>query len=109
MARLGGISTNSDVYVTTTSFATPYATTAGNLTLDATHSVVTVSATATITLPTAVGITGRWYVIKNTGVAVVVTIATTSSQTIDGFTSHTLTALYESITVVSDGANWHAI
>lgn len=109
MARLGGVSTNSDVYVTTTAFVTPYATTAGSLALDATHGVVTVSATATITLPTAVGITGRVYHIKSIGAAITVTIATTSSQTIDGSTTQTIAIQYDSISVVSDGSNWHII
>lgn len=109
MARLGGINTNSDVYVTTGAFVVPYATTAISIGLDASHCVVTVSATATITLPTAVGILGRIYRIKNIGAAATVTIATTSSQTIDGITTQTLTVQYDSITIISDGANWHII
>jgi hypothetical protein len=63
------------------------------------------SGTFTVTLPTAVGVTGQSYTIKNSG-AGVITIATTSSQTIDGVTTATLSVQYESRTVVSDGANW---
>lgn len=58
------------------------------------------------TLPTAVGISGRTYVIHNSGSGVS-TILTTSSQTIDGQASGAITlAQYQSITVHSDGANW---
>lgn len=57
----------------------------------------------TLTMPTAVGNTNL-YVIKNiTGTD---TINTTSSQTIDGSTSISLTTDYLSITLISDGANW---
>ena len=70
--------------------------------------VYLVSGTTIITLPTAVGNTNT-YTIKrvNTGV---VSIATTSSQTIDGSASPiTINVQYVSITVVSDGANWNII
>jgi len=61
----------------------------------------------TITLPTSVGLTGKSYNIKAMDISGGnVTIATTSSQTIDGTTSATLTAQYENLTVQSDGANW---
>lgn len=59
----------------------------------------------TITLPTAVGITGRMYIIKNSGTATVITIATTSSETIDGTTPPTITTLTP-LRIISDGANW---
>jgi len=69
------------------------------------HSLVENTAGAnTITLPTAVGITGYQFVIKNTANATV-TLATTSSQTIDGAATQSLTQ-YQSLTVVSNGANW---
>lgn len=72
--------------------------------------VITGDATSggfSVTLPTAVGIAGKTYTIKriNSG-ANNVTVATTSSQTIDGGTSWVLDTQYESITVCSDGANW---
>lgn len=60
--------------------------------------------TFTITLPTAVGSQGRIYNIKNSGTGII-TIATTSSQTIDGITTQTLNQ-YDSIAVQSDGTNW---
>lgn len=63
--------------------------------------------TFTVTLPTAVGITGREYVVTNSG-AGTITVATTSSQTFTNViaTPTTLTVSMGSVTVVSDGANW---
>ena len=69
-----------------------------------------VTAGFTITLPTAVGVTGKQYTIKKTDTTLnVVTVATTSSQTIDGATTNIIATPYESITVVSDGSNWSQI
>lgn len=63
------------------------------------------SGTFTATLPTAVGIAGRSYIIKNSGTGTI-TIGTTSSQTIDGVTTKTLNTQYAGYKVTSDGANW---
>ena len=60
--------------------------------------------TITVTLPTAVGFSGKNYVVKNRGEGVV-TVGTTSSQTIDGSSTKTLNN-NDSIEVVSDGSNW---
>lgn len=69
----------------------------------------TVNCTAnsfTLTLPTAVGFTGQIYNLKNSGTGTI-TVATTSSQTIDGKASGVITlAQRECLTVQSDGANW---
>ena len=66
------------------------------------------SSAFTVTLPTAVGCTGRIYtVIKKDSAAHTVTVGTTSSQTINGSTTYTgLTAQYNRVTVQSDGSNW---
>lgn len=56
------------------------------------------------TLPTAVGIAGKQFEITNTN-ASVLTIATTSSQTISGSTP-SLLYQWEVLKVISDGANW---
>lgn len=72
--------------------------------------VFTGTTAATLTLPTAVGCDGRTYMVKNastTGPTPVLTITTTSSQTIDAATSWTLTSAYETITIISNGANWN--
>lgn len=93
----------------TNSFATAYTATATGITLDITHNTVNVTATGqTITLPTAVSITGREYTIKLTASGTG-TVATTSSQTIDGSTTYSLSAQYKYVTVKSDGANWIVI
>jgi hypothetical protein len=60
--------------------------------------------TFTVNLPTAVGIQGRSYVIKNSG-AGVITLDANGTETIDGNLTITLNQ-YDSYTVVSDGANW---
>ena len=88
-----------------------YRSVAAGTTLTATDLVVvfTGSSAATITLPTAVSITGRAYQVKNASTTVptpVLTIATTSSQTIDGLTSWTLPDANESIWLISNGTNW---
>jgi hypothetical protein len=70
--------------------------------------VYLVSGTTTITLPTAVGNTNL-YTIKRVGTNTV-SIATTSSQTIDGSTSPiTINVQNVSLTLVSDGSNWKII
>ena len=63
------------------------------------------------TLPTAVGISGQQFIIKRVdqNLGFIVTLATTSSQTIDGVTSKTLATQYEYYIVQSDGANWQVI
>ena len=69
------------------------------------HSLVEcTSGTYTVTLPTAVGCVGYQLVIKNTGSGTI-TLGTTSSQKIDGQSTQTITQ-YQSLTVVSNGANW---
>ena len=60
--------------------------------------------TINVILPTAVGIEGKIYIVKNSGSGIV-TVETTSSQTIDGASSKSLKN-NDSIEVVSDGGNW---
>ncbi len=96
------------------SMATNYRAFAANTTADISDNILvfTGATAATLTLPTAVAITGRTYQIKNaslTGPTPVLTIATTSAQTIDGLTSWSLTGLYQTVTLVSNGSNWHVV
>lgn len=72
-----------------------------------TNYIYLVSGTTTITLPTAVGNTNT-YTIKNIGNAVV-TINTTSSQTIDGSTTIPIAVKYTAIDLVSDNSNWNIV
>jgi hypothetical protein len=70
--------------------------------------IVICSGTFTVTLPSAGTFSGQLYVIKNNGSGVI-TLATTSSQTIDGSTTLSMSTQYEAITVVSNGTNWSII
>ncbi len=65
------------------------------------------SGTFTTTLPTAVGISGKIYMIKNSG-AGTITLATTGGQTIDGVPTLSLAAGV-SAQVISNNANWFKI
>lgn len=88
------------------SFATGYV--AKTSTYTATISDFTIDCTTgtfTVNLPTAVGITGRIYVIKNTGTGVI-TIDANSTETIDGALTQTLSVQYTSYMIQSNGANW---
>lgn len=71
--------------------------------------VVLASGNIIVTLPTAVG-NDYYYTVKKTDSAGnTITLATTSSQTIDGGSSATLKVQYASITLISDGSNWNVI
>jgi hypothetical protein len=63
-----------------------------------------------ITLPTAASISGAIVAIKriNSG-ANVITILTTSSETIDGSTTYSLDSQYKTVYLVSDGSNWQIL
>lgn len=64
----------------------------------------------TVTLPTVTSLKGARYTIKKVDSgAGALTIATTSSQTIDGTTTKTLPAQYDKITVVTDGTAWFTV
>lgn len=95
------------------SVATAFASVSGNTTLTDAHAVVAVDATTgtvTITLPTAVGITGRRYDIKKIdSSANSVVIDGNASETIDGATTVSTTTQWQSFTVVSNGTNWYII
>jgi len=60
--------------------------------------------TFTVTLPKAVSISGKEYIIKNSGSGVI-TLDGNGTETIDGALTQTLNQ-YDSVKVVSDGANW---
>lgn len=70
----------------------------------ATDYVIDTKAATTITLPTAVGMTGKIYTVKNSTLGTVI-VATTGGQTIDGGASVALAPL-ATLRAMSDGANW---
>lgn len=74
--------------------------------LNNTHNSILASGNITLTLPDATLCNGRLYRIKKTDSGTTVTMATTSSQTIDGAAPGTLTTQWSSLIVQSDGANW---
>jgi hypothetical protein len=69
------------------------------------YTILVTTSGQTITLPTAVGLQGHEYIIKLTA-AGTATVATTSSQTIDGATTYTLSAQYKYVKIQSNNANW---
>ena len=82
-----------------------YAAKTANYTVTADDHIIHCTAnTFTVTLPTAVGIAGRIYSIKNTGGGAI-TIATTGAETIDGSATSSL-GNNSNQRLASDGANW---
>lgn len=66
--------------------------------------------TRTLTLPSAVGVPSfRFTVRKKDSSGNAVTVATTSSQTINGSTTYALATQYKYVTVESDGSNWMVV
>lgn len=90
-------------------FVLPYTAKTSTYGIGANDYVINCTANSfTVTLPTAVGCAGRHYVVKNSGTGTI-TIDTTSSQTIDGQLLFYLPVQYQSMTFVSNGANWMVI
>lgn len=79
-----------------------------NYPLTAADQIVLGTGNITITLPTAVGIKGRWYIIKKMDApGTVIAVQTTAAQTIDGQAPPlNIIGQYQSWTLVSDGAGW---
>jgi hypothetical protein len=82
----------------------------GNTTLTDTDYMLLVnnSATATITLPAASGVTRREYVIKkiSTDTSTVV-IDPNGAELIDGAATYTIGSSYVSVKIKTDGTNWY--
>jgi hypothetical protein len=76
-----------------------------NTTLTASNSIVLASGTTTITLPDANGIQGRTYNIINVGTSQI-TLTPFGGQTISGDTNLILTNQWDSVVIMSNGANW---
>ena len=79
-----------------------------NYTLTSTdYTVNCTSGTFTITLPTSVGIGGKVYNVKNTGVGII-TVDANGTQTIDGELTQSVFG-GESLLIQSTGSNWIVI
>ncbi len=91
--------------------ATPITTKSSNYTLTEADSAVignSVSSAIILTLPTAVGIAGRQYLIKRGYTSSFnVTVAAASGETIDGNSSIALNSSSPSAILISDGSDWH--
>jgi len=91
-----------------TSVAYVYAAKTANYTLSATDYQIECTANSfTVTLPTAVGCTGRVYSIKNSG-AGTITVDGNGTETIDGDLTADLIQ-YENLKIMSNNTNWIVI
>ena len=95
-------SSNVEFIITGSSYVSKianYTLTASDYTVDCT------SGTFTVILPTAIGIAGKIYVVKKTTTGII-TVATTSSELIDGVLTFALNKNNDSLTFQSTGAGW---
>jgi hypothetical protein len=103
----GADGVDGDVYTTATQTGTTRNETATSsckvILCDCTSNAITVN------LPTAVGNTAKFEIKKIDSSANAVTVDAFSTQTIDGGLTAVLQVQYESITIVTDGANWFLI
>ncbi len=82
-----------------------YRATSTTTTLDDTDYLLECTANSfTVNLPTAVGLDGVVYIVKNSG-AGIITIDANSTQTIDGDLTYNLEQ-YDKVMIMSNGANW---
>lgn len=84
----------------------PFTNRTSTYTIDNTDCVINcTTGTFTVTLPTAVGIEGQYFFIKNSGTGAV-TVDADGAETIDGLPNKILAVQNEAVMVISDGANW---
>jgi hypothetical protein len=91
----------------------PRTTKTANYTITKFDYIILVNATSgniVISLPSAIGIDGRPYIIKKVdGTANTVTITTQGAETIDGASTYVLDTQYEAVSIASDNANYYII
>lgn len=105
-----GIAAPNSVLQTNGAVATPIVAKSSAYTIVAGDSTILATGTTTITLPTAVGVTGRQYTIKKTDAGGTnVTVAGNGVELIDGANTVVLNTQYEAVTVQSDGTQWWVI
>jgi len=73
------------------------------------YRINTTGGAVTVSLPTAVGISGVVYTFKLINGANTLTIDPHSTETIDDASNWSTTKLYEKITIISNGTNWEII
>jgi hypothetical protein len=64
------------------------------------------SAAVTVTLPSAIGLKGRPFTVVRVNAGNTVTVEGDGSETISGAANVSLSSQWESVTVISDNANW---
>ena len=108
---IGTVSPNSTLQVVGSFSATYRSFTTSSTASSTDHALVfTGTSAASLTLPDATACAGRLYLIKNastSGITPVLTINTTSSQTIDGIATLLLSQAYQGVILLSNGANWN--
>jgi hypothetical protein len=84
-------------------------TTAGTSNLSFADKYIGVQTTSAVTLnlPSAAGAAGKDFIIVGETTAPLVTVAATSSQTINGSAQQSITSSYGVLRIISDGANWY--
>lgn len=99
------VSAENGITISTTQSSDEYVSASSAYTVTSLNYVIDcISGTFTVTLPTAAGIIGQEFIIKNSGSGSI-TIDPSGSQTIDGDTTKIL-AQYDSMSIVSNGTNW---
>jgi hypothetical protein len=83
-----------------------YTPVSGTYTVAAGDCVVDCTAnTFTVTLPTAIGLQGQIFTVKNSGTGVI-TVAAAGGEFIDGAATRIIAVQYESLTIVSTNTGW---
>jgi hypothetical protein len=102
-------SITASTYVRTAGFQPSYNAESGTYTaLGTDHTIDCTSGTFTVSLPSAAGMQGHIYVIKNSG-AGSITVDPNGVQTVDGASTYTLGTQYKYVTIQSTGSNWIVI
>lgn len=108
---IGTSSPNSKLQIAGT-YSTAVATKAAGYTITGADSIILGDASGgafTVTLPTAVGVTGVHYTIKKNDSSINAVTVDTTAETIDGAATYSLPSQWKYVNVVSDGANWQVI
>jgi hypothetical protein len=92
-----------------TSMAVAIKTVNVDYTATSSDNVILATTGLTVSLPTASGITGRVYTIKNISSSSVIRIEAKAGELIDGNTFVNLNTANEYIKIISDGSNWYII
>jgi len=82
---------------------------ATNYTVGKNDVVVIGTDTATVTLPLASPSKEREIIVKNTHASNTVVVAAQTGENIDGANTYSLSSQYDSLSVISDGTDWHIL